>query len=294
MRILFYAGSVTGSGHIVRGLALAAALKRAGLPHEYMILSLETPFVELARRFGVVLSVLPLEDEEALGPSGYSGSALFAAMESFKPDILVVDVFWAGLDAFIRDLPCRKVLLSIQMDPSFYNVTTRNNKFVFRPGDYDLRLRTEPGYSTPFDAREINPIVIRNRDEIKSRKDARADFALADDERACLFAFNGVTGEGTEAWKSFSYLQDEGWAVIRSHNREGGLFPAVDWFEAFDLLVCGAGYSAFWETRWFRKDAFYVSFPRIFENQERRPALFSDYEFETNGADELVHLLQEL
>lgn len=278
----------------MRGLALAAALKRAGLSHEYLMLSPETPFIDLARRFGVACSALPLEGEEELGPAGYRASALFAAIESFKPDVLVVDVFWAALDAFIRDLPCRKVLLSIQMDPSFYNVTTRNNEFVFRPEDYDLRLRTEPGYTTPFDARDINPIVIRNRDEIKSRKDARADFALAEDERACLFAFNGEIGEGAAAWKSFSYLQDEGWAVVRSHNREGGLFPAVDWFEAFDLLVCGAGYSAFWETRWFRKDAFYVSFPRHFENQERRPALFSDYEFEINGADELVHLLQGL
>jgi hypothetical protein len=259
-----------------------------------MILSFETPFVELARRFGVPVAALPLEGEEALGPFGYKTSALFAAIETFKPDILVVDAFWAPLDAFIRELPCRKILLTFQMHPSFYQVKTLTNEYTFRPEDYDLRLRTEPGYTTSFDAREINPIVIRNRDEIKSRKDARADFALAEDERACLFAFNGEIGEGAEAWKSFSYLQDEGWAVIRSNNREGGLFPAVDWFEAFDLLVCGAGYSAFWETRWFRKDAFFVSFPRRFEDQERRPALFSDYEFETNGADELVHLLQGL
>jgi hypothetical protein len=101
-------------------------------------------------------------------------------------------------------------------------------------------------------------------------------------------------GEGEAAWKSFAYLEREGWNVVRSDNRRGGLFPAVDWFAAFDLLVCGAGYSAFWEARWLQKDAFFVPFPRQFENQARRVALCSDYEMKRNGADELVGMLKAL
>ena len=86
----------------------------------------------------------------------------------------------------------------------------------------------------------------------------------------------------------------EGWRVVRSDNRSGGLFPAARWFNAFELLVCGAGYSAFWEARYFGKEACFVPYPRRFEDQARRIALFSDYTPKGNGADELVDRLTGL
>ncbi|GAB1483295.1 hypothetical protein MASR2M78_21110 [Treponema sp.] len=95
--------------------------------------------------------------------------------------------------------------------------------------------------------------------------------------RPASFPFNGNESDGADAWKSFSYLEQEGWTVVQSNNREGGLFPAVDWFNAFDMLVCGAGYSAFWEARYFRKEAYFVPYPRRFEDQPRRIAIGFDY-----------------
>lgn len=294
VRILFYSAAATGSGHIVRGMSVAAGLKRSGIAHNFAILTVETPFVDLARRSSIPVTTLPDEGEEALRPERYRDSALFAAIVSFKPDILIVDLFWYGLDSIIRDLSCKKVFLSRQVDPHFFHLRTTMHEYRFRPEDYDLLLRTEPGFELPFQSGEINPVIIRNRDEIMDRETARSDLKLVKDARACLFAFNGDAGEGAEAWKSFSYLQDEGWTVVRSHNREGGLFPVIDWFNAFELIICGAGYNAFWESRWLKKEAFFVPFPRRFENQARRPALLSDYEFETNGADELVGMLSAL
>lgn len=294
MRILFYAAGATGSGHIVRGLAVAAALRRSGIPHEFAILSSDIPYIDLARRFDVPVSTLPRDDEIILDPQRHRESALFKAIESYKPDILLVDQFWAGLDLFGNELICKKVLLTFQMDPAFFHIRTPTGEYQFRPADYDLILRTEPGYEVPFDSKEINPMVIRNHDEILSRAEARADLKLDDDAQACLFACSGEVDQVATAWKSFSYLEDEGWAVVRSQHREGGLFPTVDWFNAFDLLIYGAGYNAFWEARWFKKVAFFVPFPRRFEDQARRPAFFSDYEFETNGSDELVRMLTAL
>ena len=295
MRILFFTGGTTGSGHIVLGLSVAAALKRSGTTYEaYAILSLETPFAPLARDLGIPVITIPAEDGVMLGKERYRESALYSAIDTFKPDVLLVDLFWFGLDAFIRDLPCRKVILIRQVDPCFFHAHFPNGELKFRPGDYDLILKTEPYFDLPFPSRQIEPIIIRNQDEILSRDSALADLGLSSNGRNCLFAFNGKSGEGEEAWRSFSYLEIEGWKVVRSDNRRGGLFPAVDWFAAFDMLVCGAGYSAFWEARWFGKEAFFVPFPRQFEDQERRVALCSDYEMVRNGADEVASMLQDL
>jgi hypothetical protein len=294
MRILFYTGGTKGSGHIVLGLSLASAFKRAAIDVDYAILSVETPFAELARRLGTAVSTIPCEDAAELGGDECRESALFSAIRDYRPDILVVDQFWFAPEAFIRELPCRKVLLLRQVDPRFFHFYIPQGERRFRPDDWDLILKTEPGFALPFEARQIQPIVIRNRDEIMSRETALRDLGLKADEQHCLFAFNGNSWEGEEAWKSFSYLQDEGWTVIRSDNRTGGLFPAVDWFAAFELLVCGAGYSAFWEARWLQKEAFFVPFPRQFEDQNRRIACCSDYTFDTNGADELVRMLSGL
>jgi hypothetical protein len=251
MRVLFYSGGVTGSGHIVLGLCVAAALKRSGMPYEVAILSVETPFAQLARRSGVSIMTLPAEEADALGPERYRESALFRAIDSYRPDFLIVDLFWFNLDAFLRELPCKKILLIRQVDPAIFHFRVPGRELTFHPADYDIILKTEPGFELPFPARQI------------------ADLGFGDKEETCLFAFNGKQGEGASAWKSYSYLREEGWKVYRSDNRQGGLFPAVDWFNAFDMLVCGAGYSAFWEARAFGKEAFFVPFPRRFEDQAR-------------------------
>lgn len=49
MRVLFCTGGATGSGHIVKGLSVASALRRSALEHRFRLLSVETPFAELAR-----------------------------------------------------------------------------------------------------------------------------------------------------------------------------------------------------------------------------------------------------
>ncbi len=294
MRVLYYTGGRTGSGYIVEGLSIAEALRRASAGCEYSILCVKDDFARLAARFGVPIDVIAPEDEVALGLDRCRDSALYRAIDAARPDVLIVDINWPHLDAFLRDLPCRKVYLTRQIDPRTFRFRTHYRDYSFRPSDWDLVLRTEPGFDLPFPSEFVEPLVIRNRDEILTREAARADLGLPGGDRACLFAFNGKTGEGAEAWKSFDYLEGEGWTVVRSDNRAGGLFPAVDWYNAFDLVVCGAGYNAFWEARYFRKEAFFVPFPRRFESQERRVALCSDYEFEENGADQLVRRILAL
>lgn len=291
LRVLFLSSGIAGSGHIVLGLSVANAFKRSGVQHEFRLLSVETPFADLARRHGVDVHTIMAENEIILGPARWRESELYKAIASFKPDILVVDLFWFALDSFIKELPCRKVLLIRQVDPRFFRFRVSDRELAFRPGDYDLVATIEPGFALPFPAESLEPLVIRNRDEIKTTYEARADMGIAPEDRACFFGFNGNAWEGAQVWKSFDYLDAEGWKVVRSDNRAGGLFPAVDWYNAFDMVVCGAGYNAFWEARHFGKEAFFAPFPRNFEDQYHRIRVNSDYVPKENGADQLVRRL---
>jgi hypothetical protein len=82
--------------------------------------------------------------------------------------------------------------------------------------------------------------------------------------------------------------------MVYSTNYRGGLFPAVDYFNAFDLVVCGASYNAFWETVYFDKEAIYVPVTARFVDSERLIREYRNYRFEENGADQLVAILREL
>jgi len=291
MRLIFYTGGIAGSGHIALGLSVANALRRSGPEHEFRLISVETPFAELARRQGIDVRTIPAEDEDSLGPGRWSESQLYNAIAEYNPDILVVDLFWFALDSFIRELPCRKAILIRQVDPRFFRFRVKDRELAFRPDDYDLVTAVEPGFELPFPAERLEPLIMRNHDEILSADAARADLGIEPGERACFFGFNGKEGEGAQVWKSFDYLESEGWKVIRSDNRQGGLFPAIDWYNAFDMVVVGAGYNAFWEARYFGKEAFFAPFPRNFEDQYHRVRVNSDYVPKENGADELVKRL---
>ena len=70
----------------------------------------------------------------------------------------------------------------------------------------------------------------------------------------------------------------------------GWALPAVDYFNAFEMVICGAGISAFWEAVYFQKEAIFVPRQRRFENQAWRVTECQDYVFTRNGADELVEV----
>ena len=60
---------------------------------------------------------------------------------------------------------------------------------------------------------------------------------------------------------------------------------------SFDLVVCGAGYNAFWEIIYFNKEAAFEPVPRRFEDQYRRVRECQEHYFDENGADQLVDLI---
>ena len=163
----------------------------------------------------------------------------------------------------------------------------------FRYEDYDRLFAIEPYHSMiPFD--EINPIVIRNRDEILPREKAIAKLDLPNHGRNCLYAFNGNPEDFERHKKKYSHIERDGYRMVYSTNYQGGLFPIVDYFNAFDHIICAASYNQFGEVIYFKKKASFENVPSRFSSSERRIRKFLKYHFDINGADEVVDCILKL
>ena len=283
---------MTGSGPVVLGIAIANALRRRGLEADFTILS-SGHFAHLADRLGIDHAEIPIEEAEQLSLRAWPQSILFETLSSLAPDVLIVDQFWFMVHHFLGELPGRKIFLSRRIEDSTFSISLKDERITFRPADYDRALATEP-FAGSVITDHIEPIIIRNRDEILPREQALDALDLHGSDKTCLFAINGKPGEFEEKKKMYSYLEENGYAMVYSSNFRGGLFPAVDYFAAFDLLVCGAGYNAFWEAIYFEKEAIFVPFPRRFENQRQRVADCEEYICKANGADQLVDIMVNL
>jgi hypothetical protein len=138
--------------------------------------------------------------------------------------------------------------------------------------------------------KRINPLVIRNPDEIYTRAKACERLGFKEEQALCCIAYSGHPGDFERVRKDYSYLEEE-YTVFSTSTYHKGIFPVVDYFNAIDFLVCGAGYNAFWEAVYFHKQAVFVPTHTRFESQSFRIRNCRNYEFTENGADQLVNLL---
>lgn len=291
MKIVYYTSGITGSGRVVRGIAIANAFKRKKVPCTLTILH-SSPYGFLADGFADQVAI-PLEDEHAHSKSSFESSDLYRALARLDPDVLIVDLVWFTLHNFIGDLRCKKIFLLTQIaDPRFFTLKLSDGVLRFTPEHYDLSVQAEP---LPVDigARAVNPIILRNRNEILPRDRALAELGLDGNAAMnCLFAYNGEPGEYETIKEKYAHLEDAGYRMLYSTNYAGrGHFPIVDYFNAFDFIISGAGYNAFWEILYFDKEAAFEPMPRRFENQSWRVGNCQEHYFDENGADQLVDLV---
>lgn len=293
MRVIYYTAGLTGSGHIVKGISIYNAFKRKGKSFDYLILNNMPSFASLADHFAIPHREIPVENEVDLSAQNYQTSILYRTLVELNPDVLLVDLFWFTLHHFLPDLPCKKVFLCRQIDDKAFRIPLDSGAIQFRPEDYDLVLAVEP-FKTGIPMEHINPIIIRNRNEIMGRDQALESLGLQGTRKNCLFALNGRKGEFEYYRKTYSYLEDVGYTMVYSSNYRDGLFPVVDFFNAFDLIISAAGYNAFWEAIYFKKESIFLPQQRRFEDQRRRVEECQEYSFDSNGADELVKLIAAL
>jgi hypothetical protein len=292
MRVVFYTSGITGSGRVVRGICIGNALRRANIKCKYIILN-NSNFSHLADIFSFDHIEIPVENEDQLSKINFPSSIIYKTLETLNPDVLIVDLLWFNLHHFIHELTCKKIFLCHWVVENFFYVPLNNKTIYFQPEDYDRLYAIEPFRSKfPFD--EINPIIIRNREEILSREKALRELKLSNDKKNCLYAFNGNPEDFEKHKKKYSYLSKENYHIVYTTNYQGGLFPVVDYYNAFDLVICAAGYNQFWEARYFNKKAIFENVPLRFSSTERRIKKFSKYTFKENGADQLIDIILKL
>jgi len=287
-RIVYYTSGVTGSGRLVRGISIGNALHRGGAAAQFTILS-SSSFAHLADRFGFDHQEIPPEMEDQLAPNSYRDSELYQALTVLKPDLLVVDLLWFPLYFFLNELSCKKIFLWQQMDPRFFSIELPSDTIAFKPEQYDLVVAIEP-FTGPGPATKVNPLILRNRDEILPRPEAMEALGLDEQQQNCLLAINAHPGDFEKTRERFSYLASSGYRMVYTTNYDRGIFPVVDYFNAFELIVCGASYNSFWEAVFFDKEAIFVPTKTQFVDGERLIREYRNYSFEHNGADQLVEI----
>jgi hypothetical protein len=289
MKILYYTSGTTGSGRVVRGISIGNALQRKGLSVDFTILS-SCPFAHLADRFHFNHREIPAETEEKLTPDTFHSSTLYRTLTSLKPDILLIDLLWFPLYHFIHELPGKKIFLWQQMDERFFSIALPSGTIVYNPELYNLVVAIEP-FDCSGPERQVNPLILRNRDEILPRKQALEELGLQDTEQNCLLAYNGPPGDFERVQKKYAYLSGQGYKMVATTNYRGGIFPIVDYFNAFDLILCGASYNSFWEAIFFNKKAIFIPTQTRFVDVDRLIKEYRDYQFDENGADQLVDII---
>lgn len=292
MKIVYYTSGTTGTGRLVRGISIWNALYRSKYQFDYTILS-SSPFSALADKYGLTHILIEPEHEKQLSSKEFESSELYRAIIRINPDILIVDLLWFPLYHFINKLPGKKIFLSRQVSDNFFSISLEDIPIKFNPQQYDKIISIEPFISC-IEMEPVNPIIFRNKNEIMNRDKALKKLGIDDEKPVCLLAYNGHPGDFQNVKKTYSYLEGEDYQMVYTTNYDGGIFPVVDYFNAFDLIICGGGYNAFWETVYFNKEAIIVPTHARFEDPQIRMAIGQDFQFEGNGADQLVDIIMNL
>ncbi len=289
MKIVYYTSGTTGIGRLVQGISIGNALKRRNADCQYTIVS-SSDVAHLSDIFGINHIEVPPENEDRLSQFNWSSSILYQILMGLDPDVLLIDLMWFTLYYFIEDLKCKKIFLCRQVDESFFTISLPDYPISFQPDDFNLILKTEP-FKTDIPMTQINPIIIRNRNEIFTRDEAMSRLGLDPAGKYCLMTYSGDPNDFENKKMKYDYLKDDDFTMIYWANYHNTLFPAVDYYNAFDFIISSAGYNSFWEAVYFQKDSLFIPQEKRFEDHQMRIDECSDFRYEENGADQLVDLI---
>ena len=295
LKIAYYTSGTSGIGRLVHGAAIYHALIRRGLKHDFSILSSCPPErAGLLDRMHIPHIEIPRETDRELLTDNYRDSELYRYLMKLKPDILIVDRMWFTLHRIIHELSCSKLFICSQVTDNFFRMKLHEKQISFQADAYHRVIAIEP-FKSKIKMEQINPLIIRNRDEILDRKRAIENLELFGTRKTCFIGMNFEEGYFEKLKDKYSYLENEDYDVVYSTNiYGGGIFPIADYYNAIDLLICSATYNFFWEARYFEKEAIFETVPVRFCDQARRLRECSDFVFKENGADQLVAIMVNL
>lgn len=290
MRIVFYTSGLNGIGRIALAISIGNALKRKEIKCKYTVVH--------SSLFGYLLGDidqkrLPLENDLELSVEHYHKSLLYKTLTGLKPDIIIVDHMWFTVYNFIKTIRCKKIYITDGVYDSHFKIPLTGGELIFQKSHYDRVLAIEP-FKCEFVNDMINPLIMHNRDEILTREKSLNVLNLDPGKKIALYAFSGHPGDYERYLDKYSYLEKEGFQIVHASIYKDSVFPLIDYFNAFDFIVSGAGYNQVWEIRYFKKNAIFEPTHQRFWDQSLRLKEYVRFHFDENGADQLVDMLMNM
>jgi predicted glycosyltransferase len=306
LRALFYAVNGLGLGHVVRLLAIARKLRRRARSAEILFVTSSEADSVIYREGFAALKVpsKSIREEAGIAKSTYQRlvqTVVLNAVTSFAPDVLVVDTFPTGnlqelLPILAWDL--RKVFVYREQREEMARRPLLQNSLklydrVLVPHDEGEDLPLPDGVPVV----RVGPILIRDRDELWTRDEARRRLDVPAEGLAVYASFGG--GGDPEVDRCLRLVlscakEREDLAVVvapgplfrrdtaalleslgpRGLSMEH--FPAVELFRAFDAAVAGVGYNTSHELLYAGVPGLYIPFPRVLDDQGARARWIED------------------
>ncbi len=300
LRVLFFANDGLGAGHLARTLAIARALRREAAHAELLLATTsEADALLAAERIAAVRWPTPL----AARGSGWSDASrrevaarvVRAAIEGWRPDLLVTDTFPTGphgeLDGLVRAVP-RRALVRRSVRPE------RAGEAVVAAGlaDYDLAIVPDDplehrAEALPIPVVRVPPITLYEAHEALDCAGARARLGLPPEGRLILVCSGG--GGDAEAAAQAARMAE---AIARIPGgpapvlavgplargpspwpagvRQVHEAPLQPFLAAFDGAVAPAGYNLAHELAKAGLPLALFAMPRPFDDQAGRAARF--------------------
>jgi hypothetical protein len=276
MRVAYFTAGTVGAGHLVRGLAMGRALRRRGFAGEYRAFGPATPYPVAA---GHQHCALAIRETELRDPARAGASEVASALCEFRPDLLLVDLFWAPLRHVLPLDGCECWLL-VRTCPRAWFTGPPDTRF--EPRQYRRVIAIEPFRHAAI-RESVDPVVVCNPDECRPPTALRERLGVPAERRLVVASHAGVAGE-------LDALARDATVVRLDLFDEQALFPAAEWLGGADEVLTGGGYNAFWEARWlgYAPRTRFTPFARTIDDQAWRLTNCATYPMRTNGADTLA------
>ncbi|MGE5766427.1 MAG: hypothetical protein ACM35H_04520 [Bacteroidota bacterium] len=275
MRWLFVAQDGWGLGHVSRQLGLARELRRLR-PRDEMLFLTYSEATHVIAREGFASVKLPSSqpylprEQMNIDPSlrvWIYGGMVNALMASYQPQAVVLDTFPLGLNgelAGMLRMQCARFLVAREVinPPPHWEYLDSLKQFHGLLAPY-----TKGEIALPIaDAKNLHwvgPILIRGREDLLPREEARRRLGLPQDRRVCLLSFGGggdTDYHRLEAWASeligkfpdwhfalpiAPLRQDVPAALPATNASRFSYYPLIECHSAFDAAMSTTGSSAY-------------------------------------------------
>lgn len=285
LTLVGYAINGRGMGHLVRQLAILRWARRLGevvdTRVECWVLTTSEADT-LARREGIPALKMPSKSmirDAGMAPHRYLAVArtwVMNAIASIRPDALLVDTFPGGSFG--------ELVTALEMARTRILVARRVRADFESEEAYQALLPLYDRILHP-DERDVGPILIREREELLGRLDARRALGIPGDTRAVYLSLGGGGDPAVPDLlpRATALLRAEGWHVVVG---AGPLYAGeeirgdgITWLDRYvpmellpgvDAAVSAGGYNSFHELMYTGVPTVFLPQPRIADDQAAR------------------------